>query len=453
MTARRAAVIVATIFAAATLALLLAFFAFAVPTGDDFCKAMRGRDGWLAGAVHAYTRYGGRWSTNLLQSFVFLRVPLVEAYGWLLAAVWAIHLAAVYALLRVALRRRDAAVPSLLFGLLCWVVIGPAGDSLFWLTGSVEYFFALSVALLLFACLLAGDPRWRWAAPLLAIYVGGAHELVAMASIAVAAAGAWAWRRKGDACWRWWLGAAVLLAALVAVQVSSPGAGVRAARAGTGNSVLVATLVGAARAAFYLPRWLLQAPVLLALVWVLTSRRMTDAAAAWGRPGVWTLIRGGLLTAAVAAMTIFVTSVALDGNFPARVAALACVELLLGLLALAAAAGHVWDVPSLVPERLRGGWSGGLAVALCAALFFSPVCLAALAEMRQLPEWRRAGLARFADLRAQAAAGVRNGVALPVPPVPSTYFGYVLGPDPQGKQNRCVAGYYGFETVTTAAPR
>ena len=453
MTARRAALIVATMFAVSTLAVLLAFFAFAMPTGDDFCKATRGRDGWLAGAVHAYTRYGGRWSTNLLQSFLFLRVPLVEAYGWLLTAVWATHLAAVYTLFRVALRRRDVAVPSLLFALLCWVTIGPAGDSLFWLTGSIEYFFALSVALVLFACLLAVEPRWRWAAPLLAIYVGGAHELVALASIAVAIAGAWAWRRTGETRWRWWLGVAVLLAALVALQVASPGAGVRAARVGTGNSLLAATFMGTARTVLNLPRWLLQAPVLAALLWVMTNRRMTDAAAAWGRPGVGTLIRGGLLTTAVAAMTVFVTSIALDGNFPARVAALACVELLLGLLALAAAAGHVWDVPSMVPERLRGGWSGALVIALCASLFFSPVCLSALSEMRQLTQWRRTGLARFADLRAQAAAGVRTGVALSVSPMPSTYFAYVLGPDPQGKQNRCVAGYYGFETVTIAAPR
>jgi hypothetical protein len=34
----------AAFFAAATLSVLLVYFAFAMPTGDDFCKATYGRD-------------------------------------------------------------------------------------------------------------------------------------------------------------------------------------------------------------------------------------------------------------------------------------------------------------------------------------------------------------------------------------------------------------------------
>jgi hypothetical protein len=107
----------------------------------------------------------------------------------------------------------------------------------------------------------------------------------------------------------------------------------------------------------------------------------------------------------------------------------------------------------MVPERLRGRWPGALVLALCASLFFSPVCLSALSELQRLPGWRLAGLARYADLRAQSAAGARTGVALPLPQMPSAYFAYVLGPDPRAKQNRCVAEYFGFETVTIAEPR
>ena len=38
----------AAFFAAATLSVLLVYFAFAMPTGDDFCKATYGRDGCVA---------------------------------------------------------------------------------------------------------------------------------------------------------------------------------------------------------------------------------------------------------------------------------------------------------------------------------------------------------------------------------------------------------------------
>ncbi len=440
--------------AAATLLVLLAAFYFAQPTADDFAKAANGRLGIVHTFRYAYFELGGRWSTNLLQAIVFSRVPLLHVYPLLLLAHLAFlgfaHYRLFAALGRPVLSTSFLARATLLFLLIFWTCSEHVGDTFFWLTGGVEYLANAAIALLLLAALLAPAPSIAhrvWSA-LLALYLGGSHELIVLALVLVLAAGTWSLRERDEPRARSWLVFAAILAVLLITMIASPGAFHRATVQDGSLQPVRAIVFTAVRFLTDLPGWLLQAPVLFATLWIATDSRLGTAIFGSWEPTPRVLAYSAALLSLLVGLTIFIPTLALGGYAPPRTITLACLELLLGWFLLVAMAASIWDLPVRFPAATFPHLRPALPVLLCAALFFSPACQStARTVVFAAPAWSRAVHLRYLDLQRQAAAGERHAVALPVPATPPIYFDYTLDADPKASPNRVTARYFGFESI------
>lgn len=455
LTLERTAHRLAHAFAVATLLVLLAAIYFAQPTGDDFGKAANGHLGILHTLRGSYFELGGRWNTNLLQAFLFSRVPLLHLYPLLLLANLALLGFALYRLLAAlgspTLSPRQMIRASLTFLLILWTSSEHVGDTFFWATGGVEYLGNAGFALLLIAALLAPSPSIpsRAGAVLLALYLGGSHELILIVLILVLAGGAWSFRERSDPRARRWLGFAVLLTILLCLLITSPGA-VHRASAHDGSFQPVRALVfTAVRLLTDLPGVLLQAPVLFATLWIAADRRVSLALFGSSQPSSRDSLRGAAILVLLIGLTLFLPALALGGYCPPRAITLATLELLLGWFLLVARVSARWDIPASVASPLRAY----LPVALSAALFLSPTCQTTARTVAfAVPAWSRAVHQRYLDLQRQAAAGVHRAEALAVPATPAIYFDYVLAPDPQARPNYFAARYFRMETITLKRP-
>lgn len=443
---RHIALAIAIVLTAAALTVLLTSFYFAQPTADDFIKAANGRRGILAVASNTYFEQGGRWSTNIVQGILFTRIPILNAYPLLLLLNSAILVLAIFRLLTATAGElfpaSTRATAALFFLLTVWTVANHPGDTFFWATGGLEYLVNTAAALCLLANLLTPAPS-RILTPLLALYLGGSHELIVLLTAILLTAGAWALHHRGDTRAKTWRIYAILMWIFLATLAASPGAASRAQRVDGNFQPARAILLTIARFGRFLPTWIVSAPVLLSAAWLVTDPRLAPGA----RPRPSTLAQALALLLTMVALTLFLPAISLGGYAADRVTTLAAIELVLGLLFITAAAARTWNIPTatarLHPARPY------LIPLLAASIFYGPACQLALASLpSEIPAWYRSVRSRYQDLQQQAASGQKEAIATPVPPTPGIYFDFTLNADPTSYPNRAAARFFGFQSIT-----
>ena len=434
--------------AAASASVLAALIYFAPPMGDDFCHRFTGlADGWNE-IARAYFRVTGRWATTAVHTLVIGSIDLFRGYSSVLAALLALRFGAVLLALRTVLHAetstRRCAVFAGTFCLFYWSAMPSVGDSLFWLNGALELEFCGTVFLLVTSLLLR--PRITfWSGlvtAILVVFLTGLQELAAVAVCVVLAGGCYLAFREKRPEFRIWLALLALAVFGLLVVIGAPGNYVRAARHGTKWNLPSAVAITGLHLAAWLPRWLLDAPVLLMGLLAVVEARMR-LREDWNR----TTVRYGVLAIwlAVMASGFFLPSMALNGLLPGRVLNwlyfLFVTGLFVNLLLWKAHWGPV-EVP-----RLR---SAVLVCAFASVLFAGNAWLGAVDLAIRVRPWHAA--------RSAALAGLQNGVPdsaaeLPIlPPTPQMYFDYDAAQDSSEYPNRCLARYFGLRSVLGANP-
>jgi hypothetical protein len=145
--------------------------ACATPFAEDFCRGLIGWHNTISYADHQYMHWTGRWTSMVIESFLFSVFNLYRSVPFILASIFALLFLATMYLFRQTLRL------SMLF-LAAWLSISHGiDDTLLWATGAIEYELPLSVAL--FALAMISRSRW-WTALLLIIIASTMHELMAL---------------------------------------------------------------------------------------------------------------------------------------------------------------------------------------------------------------------------------------------------------------------------------
>lgn len=453
----------------AGLAIFAALAAFAVPQADDFCYAAVVRsDGLIGGALAFYHDWTGRIAATLL---IMLPWAAADATG---VDVVQVYRAAGLALLAL------AAVPAALAARRLWPKAGPAAttaiaatllyclianarsprDLFYWLPGAVTYAVpGLLVAVLLVVLLTAAAEDRRVSLPaavglcLLALTAAAGNEFTGAMIATVAVASLWARRGGGPLQPVLHAGLLVAAAAGLLVQVLAPGTATRTAAAtvaaGTGD-LPGALLWGPVYFTNYL---VLRVDAPGVLGWLLLAGLIT----VWhdrrhGRPHpprpdlVW-LPLAVFVAAGVAAFAAGYYGI--GSMLPAR--AQNQVHLVgLFALTLATAAFVRSRHPALRAWRSRLPWATPrrLAVVAVVLILLSPQSIRAVYELiAEAPAYAAAQEGRFARL---AAAGNGPVAVAPLPARPRHLHMEDLRPDPAHWVNRCVADYYGIETVVVA---
>ena len=256
------------VFAIVIMAIFGGLVYFSQPIADDFCRAS---DGPLWPAIlHHYRESDGRWATTIVGIVVAEHIDLVRDYAAILAALVILRLLAAYALTRTVLgrqvSRRRCAVISGSFCILYWSAMPAVGDALFWLHGAIIYELTATGVMFFFAYLLRrrlNGVRAAWLA-IGAVILTGSHEVAALFLTAAVAGGCFLKFRERSADWPWWAALLAVTAGGLALETFAPGNFARAARSGGAHSLLAAGSTTALNVLAWIPRWTLDAPVLLA---------------------------------------------------------------------------------------------------------------------------------------------------------------------------------------------
>jgi hypothetical protein len=222
-------------FAAPFLALMF----YSIPASDDFCRAALSFDGdvYQPGVVAlAWTFYRqwtpGRWLTTLIQGTVMSKVDLFEAYGWLLLAVVGITVASLWYFVHTFLDaspRRSLLITAMFYT--AWMAsMAYPPDTLFWVTGAIEYYLPLS-ALLVLVSLLHRFRRATWqylVVAFLSFAIPALHEIAGTLLCAIVLAGLICTRLKKAPSSHWLVALAASIISM-ALFILSPGNALRAA--------------------------------------------------------------------------------------------------------------------------------------------------------------------------------------------------------------------------------
>jgi hypothetical protein len=211
---------------------------YSLPATDDYCKAALSYDavrqpGVLAITWMYYMKWTPRTLTVLLQSLAMSRVSLITGYGWLLLAVIALNLAALWFFFRTVFRltRKTSLLAAVTF-YAAWVAsITQPVEAIYWLTDATEYNLSLS-ALLVLVSLLYRPRHTTWyfvAVAALSLSIPAMHELAGtfLCIILLAGAAVALWRRVSAPQVYLSLGLAGLSQI---IMLLAPGIAVRAAR-------------------------------------------------------------------------------------------------------------------------------------------------------------------------------------------------------------------------------
>lgn len=423
-----------------SLALLGALVRYALPTGDDFCYASLRPSDALPYVARMYLTQTGRWSYTAIETFLAVAIPdIVRAYPWVLAALLAIRIPCAYAFARAILHpgltRLQCFAAAASFCLFYWCAMPSLGDSLYWMTGALNYELAASGLLLFLAVLWRGPltgPRAA-ALSLAAILLAGMHEVVTLVLLALVAAGcALAFLRRSPGR-RWWL---LLLAATTAgalIVFLAPGNYARAHDTSDSAGLLRvftrAAYITFGRAA----QWIFDLPLLLAAFAALASPSL-QLKPAWTGPYWRTRF---MLAAAVGGASIaagfLIASGATGGVTPGRLLNWQYLVFLAALLAMLLLLKPAIRFPAWVSP-----WATAAAFVAMAAI--GNPRLAAIDLAQRVPQWSHA--------RRQALSTLASrGVFPALPQAPHMYFNFDVGSNPAAYPNVCTARYYRLPSV------
>ena len=144
-------VFLATAFAVAIPTLALVYFA--EPVADDFVRAtvvdVRQYVRWV------YSHWSGRWAAVGLEALLLSKLPLLSIYPVLLWGLQVVHFLALLAFWHIVVGSAMSLTGrlSLALGSYAFLLAGypDPGQTVYWVSGGVEYQFSVSLALLLVA--------------------------------------------------------------------------------------------------------------------------------------------------------------------------------------------------------------------------------------------------------------------------------------------------------------
>jgi hypothetical protein len=434
-------------FAVISLAILAALVYFAQPMGDDFRWA-RPQPLWPE-AVRQYHKSGGRWMTGILVNVITPSIDLVRGYSTALALLLILRLLAAYALTRAVLDPQigglRCAMVSTTFCILYWSAMPAVGDSLFWLNGAIYYELTATGVMFFLAFLLSRrlDAVRTGVLAIGAVGLTGSHEIAAVFLTAAILGGLLLRFRDRSPDWPWWAALLVAAAGGTAVAVFAPGNFVRAAQIGGTHRLAAAGSTAALNMLTWIPRWALDAPVVLALCVLLIDpaiRLRPD----WTPPGRHLrLVLAGIPAIALLA-GFFIPGWGTGGLMAGRLLNW------LYLLFLAALLVHLllWKATRQTGIAVSGNLRSAARV-----LFFGAMLVAgnfrlgAFDLALRIPRWAASRRAALAGLEARHRDG--GSATFPeLPPYPHVYFDYDVTSNPEAYPNRSVARYYGLQSVT-----
>jgi hypothetical protein len=467
--------LVAAIIAVAVLSLALTVFA--TPLADDFCRGGLPTN-WSAAldkVSSTYFSWTGRWGAMTVYSLTFPHIPLTTAaYPALLALSGPIWFTIFYIGLHILYGNTISSARKALFAaVLCavyWVGMPHPGDTWYWLTGSVEYqvpmlLFALTMLVLTSSWIVTGGHGRRAAATVLGACLGflvtGFNELCGLwllGTLSVAAFLAFVRRRSHLAAIHILAGAAV--AAGLVINLAAPGNAIRRASDFPDANDLVFAIKSLIVPGLHSPiEWLCDARLFALSLMLLTSRAFVSKQPEWTG---WKLPLPGLLSS----MSVFVPLVGFSA-------------VLAGQLAVSYAQGYrapprvqnvlyfmfviSWTA-SLIPlgrlveteDERQGKFAHGVrtiaAIVFPIALLAAPNTLNAVYGLPKIASrWHPANVSRDAEIRRRMLKGDQNIVVAAFEFMPQLYLGGAgdITDDPSDWRNRCLAQYYGVQTIVT----
>lgn len=436
---------------------------FALPNGDDYCRArflplVPGITGWTEGTsiaayVHSsWTHWTGRWLSVLIESGSLSRINPTRHYPILLALVWATTYSSSVLGTRMLLGARSPWRASACLGLVFWAValstLPSPEDGFYWFTGAVEYLLPIGGCLMVIGGAVASR-RSTGAARLAAtcltalgsLLIPGLHELSGV-GLCIVLTGCWlatgdGWRKGAVA---WGTPILALLLGLVPV-VAAPGNAIRQGFFPT-PSLGTAISLTFRQAVTWVPRWLLNGTVLIASGLASLSGWLPSMGGRQG--GLQPLAaREWLLPGSVAVVVLlgfFAPALAMSLPAPGRTLDWISITFLLGwLVTLRLISRSLHDrMPSItVSGATFRMLSVGFALSMLATRNSRDVRGDLLGPG---PQWHHAMSERFITLE---RAGPKDTVHVLEPNAkPELFFTLDVTPDINAWRNRCVSGYF-----------
>lgn len=465
---RQPAVVTCTIGMSVALvtAVSYALVFWTLPVADDYCRANLHGD-WLAYAVEMYQVWNGRWAAMAIDAALLPRMDLLSiAYPLSLAVLYASCLFAFYTVIRLLFPGDFAQTHSVLLALamsaLYWAGMPAPGETVYWLSGAIEY--TLPLVLLIFALRLvvtadSGPPggiraAQLFAACLLALLVTGLHEIAAVVLtflLAMATGTALALKRRVRYSW-----SPVFLVAVAGTLLSllAPGHDVRmrAEHISTIDAtqhLSLAVIATARQVQNFLLPWITDVKLLAASVLLIASPWFRKIKPPWTcqstsywkilLPFVWmmsmfvifVMVAWGIRTVGPDRLYNFAYGVFLTGWFVSL---------------------FIWsrgvhpeldgEVSDLV-RKLAG-------LILSVSLLTSPNMLRAVGDFvgeHTVMRYTREMRARYDLLRRSKAEGKREVILTSVPRIPESFFQRDVETDPAHWRNKCVADYFGLAQI------
>lgn len=422
---------------------------YATPSSDDFCKATLSfnavpQSGILSVTWHYYLEWSPRWLTTLLESLIMNKLNMVAWYGCLLLLAMLSNLAALWYFCAAVLGlTRGAALMAAVSFYLAWLYsVASPGETVFWLTGAMEYQLSISALLVLFS-LLQQPRKAPWYYILLAVvsvWIPAEHELAGALVCSLLLAGTLflLWRRRDAHRWMFALAMASLSFAIVML---APGMSARLAhRRGhvSGDAPLLwylkHALLGHGAA------WLVFPAILLAALYIALLPKAKDFHS--DNPALrWLALAGALAMCIILFEVAFVES-SMSGEAPGRV--IGWFQFGFWLMLVSAIVGCASAVQNIQAwERFRPVCLLLLAV----ALLLSHTFRAAVTDLGGTAEaWRQGNLSRL--VRHHGRVEFAN-----LPGKPQLFMRQALSSSPGCWVNRCMASYIGAEAVTVNGSR
>jgi hypothetical protein len=405
---------------------------------------MRLRDVWPF-VTQVYLGQGGRWSYTAIEGFTVAAIPdIVRAYPWILAALMAIRILCAYAFARSVLHpglsRLQSFAAASFFCLLYWCAMPSLGDSLFWMTGALNYELAASGVLLFLAVLWRGPltaPRTA-ALSLGAILLTGMHEVAALTLLAVVAAGYLLAHLRRSPDRRWWLLLLAVTSAGMLIVFLAPGNFARAHQISDSPS-MTRVLTRAAYISFgRTAQWTLDAVLLLAMLAAVASTSLQLKPEWTGRYWRTRLVLIAIVGGGSIVAGFLIASWASGGVTPGRLLNWQYLVFLATLLAILLLLKPAISLPS---------WAApfSAAAAFLVMLALGNPRLAAIDLAKRVPQWSQAKREALATLASR-------GVFPQLPEPPHMYFDFDVGSNPADHPNVCTARYYGLPSLTGPRP-
>jgi hypothetical protein len=449
--------------AAGVLLVAAALFWYAQPWADDFARGYKGRvQGVIPATTFEYFNWTGRWAASGLNYLLTSSFDLVRVYQPLLLIVPSLLALSIYALLRAArigaTRLQSLALAASALALY-WTRMPDPGETVYWLTGSVDNLAGIVLSLLLLAGLLRGGARrLRERVPaaaglcLLAVLATGFHEVFGLLLCTALAGGViLTWPARTSDRWMWTI---CLIAAVCGFLVvyAAPGNEVRRADFPLAADLEVTLQLTFGQIMSAVPRWILDIRLLAGTLSLLLIMPQALIGQRPGSPTARDVAVVGLTWTAVVVGAFAAVSWAIGMAMAPRT---------LNGIYLVFLTGWFWTFVMLVrrfPERATSLAAArpllrGAAVAIfCASMLATGNTRRGIVELAwAAPVYSAAMDERWRLLEEKAAAGELDAVVEPLPARPRSYIKYFeLTEDPDFWVNSYVASYFGLRTVRLA---